>query len=86
MQKRTTTIRIDHAVHKRALERVAQLGFRTFSEYIETLARIDAAQKFCITLRRDEHGAHWSAELGPGKTGPVQEQAEGALKGKQRCD
>lgn len=63
MAKRSTTIRIDGPLHRRALTRLRQLGFKTFSEYVETLCRVDQDQELRFTLVRDKKGPHWSAEI-----------------------
>ena len=65
MAKKTTTIRIEHAVHRRAAQRVALLGFGSFSQYVETLLRVDHDQNLVLTVVRDDKGAHYSAKSTP---------------------
>ena len=62
MAKKSTTIRIEAGVHKAAIRRVNQLGFKTFSEYLDTLLRIDLEQTPTLHLVRNEKGTHYFNE------------------------
>jgi hypothetical protein len=54
--KKTTSVRIDESTHAAALKRADALGFRSWSEYIETLVKLDLDGNYTITLVRDPNG------------------------------
>ena len=84
MAKKSTTIRIEAGVHKAAIRRVNQLGFRTFSEYLDTLIRIDLEQTPTLHLVRNEKGTHYFNEpikpKGPAKNGQEIADSVGLMK------
>tara|TARA_B100000214_G_C23971948_1_gene630654 strand:+ start:3240 stop:3539 length:300 start_codon:yes stop_codon:yes gene_type:complete len=59
MPKKPLSIRIASDLHKPALVRSQALGFKTFSEYLETLLRIDIDQKPSLCVTRDENGTRY---------------------------
>jgi len=70
--KKTTSVRIDDSTHVAALKRAKGLGFRSWSEYVETLVRLDLDGNFTITLVRDpDGGARYVAGPGDNRAGEV---------------